>query len=52
MILLNSHLNSLQSEFHEHSTINISIEEVDKLILSMARRNEAVLASKGYRTKY
>ena len=31
---------------------NISIEEVDKLILSMARRIEAVLASKGYRTKY
>jgi len=30
---------------------NISIEEVDKLILSMARI-EAVLASKGYRTKY
>ena len=51
MILLNSHLNSLQNEFHEHST-NISIEEVDKLILSMARRIEAVLASKGYRTKY
>jgi len=31
---------------------NISIEEVDKFILSMARRTEAVLASKGYRTKY
>ena len=31
---------------------NISIEEVDKLILSMACRIEAVLASKGYRTKY
>ena len=31
---------------------NISIEEVDKLIISMARRIEAVLASKGYITKY
>lgn len=31
---------------------NISTEKVDKLILSMARRIEAVLASKGYRTKY
>ena len=31
---------------------NISIEEVEKLILSMARRTEAVLASKGYRTNY
>ena len=31
---------------------NISIEEVDKLILSMARKTEAVLASKAYRTKY
>ena len=30
----------------------ISIEEVDKLILSMACRIEAVLASKGYRRKY
>ena len=31
---------------------NISIEQVVKLILSMTRRIEAVLASKGYRTKY
>ena len=31
---------------------NISIEQVDKLILSMTRRIEVVLASKGYRTKY
>ena len=31
---------------------NISIKLVEKLILSMARRTEAVLASKGYRTKY